>query len=310
MPALSPTMVEGVIDSFHVSVGDEVTAGDSLAAIRTDKATMEFETQDEGFVAWIGQSLVGEVTPVGQICMILVEEESDLAAFKNFDPSHLEQSTASKQSAPVDTVSESTEEPVLVTATATSSSSPSGKKVFISPRALKKLESEGFTKEKLQARLDSSNCPLLKGSGPNDRIIEQDIPNVVKSLNLKPKQAEPAPKKQVEKPPQATQATQATQAAPLSGQVYKEIELTTMRRVIAERLGESKREIPHYYLEMEIVMDSLLRVKKEIFENTGVKVSVNDFIVKAVAKACKAVPETNTHFVNGKIRQFEDVDVR
>ena len=312
MPALSPTMTQGTIDSYNVSVGDEVGAGDSLATIRTDKAAMEFETQDEGFIAWIDQSLVGKVTPVGQICMIIVEEAADLEKFKDFSPSHAADSGNLQGQASADNLAtnqqhqgannEIANEPTPVTTSG--KSADFGQKVFISPRALKKLESQGFNKQTLQTRIEESNCPLLKGSGPNNRIIEQDIDNVVKSLKItlktpKAEVAAPAQKDTSKKPP-----------LPLSGQVYKEIELSTMRRVIADRLSESKREIPHYYLEREIKMDSLLAFKKEIFENTGVKLSVNDFIVKAVAKACQAVPETNTHFVNGKIRQFEAVDVR
>ena len=312
MPALSPTMTKGTINSYNVSIRDEVAAGDSLATIRTDKTAMEFETQDEGFVAWIDESLVGKLTPVGQICMIIVEEESDVDKFKDFNPSHVSDSNnlpgqASGGSPATNNQNqeaniETADEPVLLTTN--TQSAGVGQKVFISPRALKKLESQGFDKQTLQTRINVSNCPLLKGSGPNSRIIEQDIDNVVKSLktSLQPANVEVAAKVQKE--------TSKKAPLPLSGQVYKEIELSTMRRVIADRLSESKREIPHYYLEREIKMDALLAFKKQIFEQTGAKLSVNDFIVKAVAKACQAVPETNTHFVNGKIRQFEGVDVR
>ena len=170
--------------------------------------------------------------------------------------------------------------------------------IFISPRALNKFLSEGFSKSDLLSRLNilSETRPQL-GSGPNNRIIEQDVQGLINALSQKT-----VPKVQKE-------TKIETPKVEVEG-AYKEVELSTMRRVIAERLSQSKREIPHYYLEAELRMDALLEMKKDLQAKAGIKLSVNDFIVKAVAKASKEVPDCNTNFVDNKIRFFENVDVR
>jgi pyruvate dehydrogenase E2 component (dihydrolipoamide acetyltransferase) len=289
MPALSPTMNEGTITSFHVSVGDEVEAGDSIATVETDKANMEFEVQDEGVIAWINTNAVGNKIKLGEVCAIMVETKDQVAAFKDYVPGKSNKTSTPKSEALANS------EPEIVTKSSESDIVKISSNIFISPRALNKFLSQGFTKTDLLSRLSvlSEKKPL--GSGPNNRIIEQDVEGLITALKTPPKTEKVA---KVETP-----------KVEVAG-AYKEVELSTMRRVIAERLSQSKREIPHYYLEAELRMDALLEMKKELQTKAGIKLSVNDFIVKAVAKASKEVPDCNTNFVDNKIRFFENVDVR
>jgi pyruvate dehydrogenase E2 component (dihydrolipoamide acetyltransferase) len=298
MPALSPTMTEGKIMSYHVEVGDSVEAGDSIASVETDKATMEFEVQDEGFIAWLNTAQVGQTTKLGQPCAVLVESKDDIPKFANFSPSASKKEVSTPSPSPTQTQSESPS--TSAPSPQTSEETHITEKVFISPRALNTLLSQGYTKSDLQAKLsDLSRREKQLGSGPNNRIISQDVPRIVDLLKQPVQEVKPK-----------TTSVQGVDGKMTVTGEYREVELSTMRRVIAERLSQSKREIPHYYLEAEVRMDSLLEMKKEVQAKAGVKLSVNDFIVKAVAKASREVPDCNTNFVDNKIRYFENVDVR
>lgn len=293
MPALSPTMTEGTITSFHVSVGDQIEAGDSIATVETDKAVMEFEVQDEGVIAWINNDAIGNKIKLGEVCAIMVDSKDEMSAFKNYVPGKTAKSVdpTPEKSAKIEPESIKRESSVVSEVSKVSSD------IFISPRALNKFLSQGFSKSDLLAKLNvlSGSQPQL-GSGPNNRIIEQDVDDLINALKSTPKTEKVT--KQAESP-----------KVEVAG-AYKEVELSTMRRVIAERLSQSKREIPHYYLEAELRMDALLEMKRELQAKAGIKLSVNDFIVKAVAKASKEVPDCNTNFVDNKIRFFDNVDVR
>lgn len=280
---------------YHVSVGDQVEAGDSIASVETDKATMEFEVQDEGYIAWINTEKIGELTKLGQPCAILVESIDEIAHFKNFSPD----APSKPKAAPAPQAPQESASPQPQAQPQTTEDVKISTKIFISPRALKTFLDKGHTKESLVSNLEalSAKQPIL-GSGPGGRIIEQDVDSLLKKMTEKK-----------EAPVHLESAKPRAPPVEVPGE-YKEVELSTMRRVIAERLSQSKREIPHYYLEAEIRMDALLEMKKELQEKAGVKLSVNDFIVKAVAKASKEVPDCNTNFVDNKIRFFENVDVR
>ena len=294
MPALSPTMEQGKILSYHVSVGQEIEAGESIATVETDKATMEFEVQEDGIIAWINEEAVGVNTKLGQVCAIVVDSKDNLEAFKNYTPGQTTKASTPQTSTPEknDTSSSS---PVQTQIQKNVSVS---KNIFISPRALNKFISKGLSKDELFTKLRklSENQSNI-GSGPNNRIIEQDVESLFKQFSESPKTVS-----KVEK-------TIKTPTMEPTGS-YKEVELSTMRRVIADRLSQSKREIPHYYLEAELRMDALLDMKKDLQNKAGIKLSINDFIVKAVSKACQEVPECNTNFVDNKIRFFDNVDVR
>lgn len=295
MPALSPTMTEGTISSFHVSVGDEVTAGDSIATVETDKANMEFEVQEDAFVAWVNNDAVGTKIKLGTVCAVLVDSKDQVSLFENYSP----ETPATSSSSPAIVQSESQpREEVSSPSIQTEKTVQLSDKIFISPRALKNFTSKGFTKNDVISKLSQiSATPSNLGSGPNNRIIEQDVDSLIQKMTqtTQIKSDKPAKVERAQIEPTGT---------------YREVELSTMRRVIADRLSQSKREIPHYYLEAELRMDALLEMKKELQTKANVKLSINDFIVKAVAKASKEVPDCNTNFVDNKIRFFENVDVR
>lgn len=295
MPALSPTMTEGTISTFHVSPGDEVSAGDSIALVETDKAIMEFEVQEDAFVAWVNSAAIGNKVKLGTACAVLVDSKDQVPLFKDYSPETAPKASAPQPSAPQ--VQSQAEPSPQVTEPAQAEEVQLASKVFISPRAFMQFQSQGFEKEGLATRLAQlAKSQGSLGSGPHGRVIEQDVDALVQKLS-EPAELQPKP------------AQPRTAQAEMPG-VFREVELSTMRRVIAERLSQSKREIPHYYLDAELRMDALLEMKRELQEKAGVKLSVNDFIVKAVAKAGKEVPECNTNFVDGKVRYFEQVDVR
>lgn len=282
MPALSPTMSSGKIVEWDIKEGQELVPGDKIADLETDKATMEFENQEEGFIAKILEP-EGEQLDVGTTLFILIEDEEDLGKFKGFTKDDL------KGNLGQDTVEEVKEEVVETQSTVEKGQSVEREesedldRLFISPRA------RSILKEK---NMDAKNLNL-KGSGPNNRIIAQDVENLQKEEKVQKK-----PEKKVSKPSQT-----------LETNLYDELEVSTMRKIIADRLTESKRDIPHYYLESEIKMDNLLKFKKQIFLETSQKLSINDFIIKAVSKACLQVPETNSYYLGSKIQRFHNCDV-
>ena len=303
MPALSPTMKTGKILSWNVEVGQEVGAGDSIASIETDKAVMEYEVQDEGFIAWINQDKLNASLEVGQVCAIMVEDKESIQYFKNYVPG----SETSETSAPVqteevkETSSGKTQDIQIVSSGST--------KLFISPKALKAFVQKGYSKESLSVEINqylSKSNETSLGSSEYGRIITQDVDSILKKFKETPRDA-------VSSQPKKTDTGKKDVAKAVimdTSSEYKEKEMSTMRKVIAERLSQSKREIPHYYLESELKMDALLAFKKQLQESTGVKLSINDFIVKAVAKASKEVEECNSHYIDGKVRIFDNVDVR
>ncbi len=288
MPALSPTMKDGKLVNWTAEQGQEIAPGDILANIETDKATMEYETQDEGFIAKFLIQGGGEKIEVGQPLFILVEEESDIAAFQNFTLDDIESQDGSEEQTVEKIVKGKTPEtPQKQQITSNQLKIQNeGDRVFISPLARSMLSGKGLTLQDLQG---------LKGSGPNGRFIQQDIENFEKPVKTDQVQIQHS-KKDISQPL-------------VDLNVFEEIEVSGIRKIIAERLTQSKRDIPHYYLESDIQMDELLSFKKKLFTETGVKLSVNDFIIKAVAKACIEVPETNSYWMGDKIQQFKNVDV-
>jgi pyruvate dehydrogenase E2 component (dihydrolipoamide acetyltransferase) len=284
MPALSPTMTSGKIVHWEIEVGQEINPGDKIADLETDKATMEFENQEEGYVAKILADK-GEQIDVGTTLFLLVDNEKDVSLFKDFTQDDLKGSTVNNLKSENSVQEEIPEKQEKTTPPVNNEEIKDIGKIFISPRAKSLLNEQGLNVNNLK----------INGSGPNNRIIQQDVLDL-KSISL----TEQKPKKEkiIEKPREKLEMS-----------LYEEIPVSTMRKVIAERLSESKRTIPHYYLESEIEMDNLLKLKKEIFEKTGTKLSVNDFIIKAVSKACLEEPQTNSYWMGDKIHRFYNVDV-
>ena len=288
MPALSPTMTEGKLARWLKREGETVNSGDVIAEIETDKATMEVEAVDEGVLGKIlvaeGSEHVAVNTP---IAMILVEGE-DAKALTASTPA------PAKAAAPA---------PAAPAAAPAAPPSPSpaasaqaaGARIFASPLA-KRMAAE--------AGLDLA---AIKGSGPRGRIIKADV----EAAKQAPPAAKPAAAPQAAKPAPAA----APAAAPQPFETpYVEVANSTMRKVIARRLSDSKRDIPHYYLTIECNIDPLLELRDKLNARTGegpaaFKLSVNDFVIRAVALALRAYPDANCSWTDEAIRFYQTVDV-
>ncbi|MEC7257950.1 MAG: biotin/lipoyl-containing protein, partial [Pseudomonadota bacterium] len=270
MPALSPTMEEGTLAKWLVKEGDTVSSGDLLAEIETDKATMEFEAVDEGTV---GKILVAEGTEGVKvntpIAVLLDDGESadDIgetgAAPAKSAPSEAKATDAGKEAAPNGG------------SDAPASSAPKGAdgtRIFASPLARRIAADKGL------------DLASITGSGPHGRIVKADV-EAAKPGAAKPAEA-PAKAEKPAAPALATGPSADAVAKMYEGRDYEEIKLDGMRKTIAARLTEAKQSIPHFYLRRDIKLDALLKFRGDLnkqLEGRGVKLSVNDFIIKACA---------------------------
>ena len=332
MPALSPTMEEGTLAKWSVKEGDKVGPGDVIAEIETDKATMEVEAVDEGTV---GQLLVDEGTegvPVNKVIAVLLEEGEDKSALKDFDPeaaSPAPKKAAEEKSEPKEKKEAKPEEKPAAKPTAK-------KEEAASPAPKKAAEEKSEPKEKKEAKPEEKPAakptakkeeaapeksdgkrifasPLAKriaedkgidlaalsGSGPRGRIVKKDV-----------EEAKPGTKA-----PAAAGGPNLTPSvdprAFFEKGTYDEVPMDKMRKTIAKRLTQSKQEIPHYYLTIDCEIDELLRVRKELNERApeGVKLSVNDFLIRAAALALKKVPEVNASFAGDSLLMHKHANV-
>jgi len=288
MPALSPTMEEGTLAKWLVKVGDSVAAGDIMAEIETDKATMEFEAVDEGIIADIAVPEGAEGVKVGTVIATLAEEGED--------PADVKPASGDSAPAPAPAAKEEAPAPSPVPAPAPAATpapaapaAASGDRIVASPLAKRIAADKG---------LDLAN---VKGSGPNGRIVKADVEG-----------AQPA----AAAPAATPAAAPAPAAAPVEAQdfgiPYEEEKLSNMRKTIARRLSESKQQVPHIYLTVDIRLDALLKLRGELnaaLEPQGVKLSVNDMLIKALAKALIAVPKCNVQFAGDKLLNFTRADV-
>ncbi|WP_411291385.1 2-oxo acid dehydrogenase subunit E2, partial [Sphingorhabdus sp.] len=290
MPALSPTMEEGTLAKWLVKVGDSVSSGDLLAEIETDKATMEFEAIDEGIVT---ELLVAEGTDgvkVGAIIAIIQGEDDEAA-------------TVSKAAAPVPKPAPVAEaksvgaSPATDPAPAAPKSAPkpvshsSGDRVKASPLAKRIAANSG---------IDLSG---VTGTGPNGRIVKADVEAV--SGMTASTAARPAPT--------APSAPSPAPVAAIETDIPHEvIKLSNMRKTIARRLTESKQQVPHIYLTVDVRLDALLKLRGELnvsLEARGIKLSVNDMLVKALALALIQVPKCNVSFAGDNMLQYARADI-
>jgi pyruvate dehydrogenase E2 component (dihydrolipoamide acetyltransferase) len=284
MPALSPTMEEGILAKWLVKAGDTVKAGDVIAEIETDKATMEVEAVDEGVVEEILVAAGTEGVKVNAVIARLKDEGGAAAPAK-----------AAPAAAPAKAETPKAVEPTKAVAAPVAAAPPAakgsdGKRIFASPLA-RRLAA--------QAGIDLAN---VKGSGPHGRIVKADIANAPKGLSA------PAAAGGAAAPAQHKTLEQLG-IAPGS---YDLVPLTGMRKVIAKRLTESFRDIPHFPLTMDLEIDNLLAARTKInalLEKEGVKVSVNDIVIKASAMALKRVPAANASFTPEGIALHHDADI-
>ncbi|KAF5285809.1 hypothetical protein FQA39_LY04270 [Lamprigera yunnana] len=285
LPALSPTMQVGNLVRWEKKEGDKLSEGDLLVEIETDKATMGFETPEEGYLAKIIIPAGTKEVPIGKLVCIIVENQADVAAFKDFKADSASPPPAAAAAPAPSAPSQIPSAPKPTSVSAPASSVETGDRVYASPMA-KRLA------EQRQIRLQG------QGTGLFGSITSSDLDKFT-----------PVPAGAAASP-SITPSSKPTEFP--SSQSYVDIPLTTMREVIAKRLLESKQTVPHYYVTVEINMDKLLALRERINkkqEKKGVKVSVNDFVIKATAMACKKVPAVNALWMNTAIRQFKDVDV-
>ncbi|WP_416915700.1 MAG: pyruvate dehydrogenase complex dihydrolipoamide acetyltransferase [Roseicyclus sp.] len=297
MPALSPTMEEGTLAKWLVKEGDTVAAGDILAEIETDKATMEFEAVDEGV---IGKILVEEgsagVKVNAPIAVLLAEGESaeDAAPTKPAAEAPKAAEKAAPAAAPA------------ATAAPAAPKGADGGRVFASPLARRIAADKG---------LDLS---AIKGTGPHGRIVKADVTGA--TAGAAPKSAA-APAAAAAAPAEAPKAAAAAMpTGPDAAQVmrmyegrdYEEVKLDGMRRTVAARLTEAKQTIPHFYLRRDIKLDALMKFRGQLnkqLEGRGVKLSVNDFIIKACANALQQVPAANAVWAGDRMLRLKPSDV-
>ena len=281
MPALSPTMTEGKLAKWHVKVGDTVKSGQVVCEIETDKATMEVEAVDEGK---IGQILVEEGTEgvaVNAVIAVLLEEgEKEVA--KSAAP-------AAEKPAP-----KAEEKPAAAApAPAAKPAAPSGgTRLFASPLARRIAAEKGI------------DLAGLKGSGPNGRIVKAEVENAKPSVAPAAAQAPKA----AAKAPAPAAGGQPVFVAPGDSRVPH----TSIRKVIARRMLESKQTVPHFYLTVDFEIDALLTARQAInvvVEKKGTKVSVNDMVIKACAKALRDHPECNASWTEEEMIQYGAVDI-
>ncbi|GMN01458.1 2-oxo acid dehydrogenase subunit E2 [Erythrobacter sp. MTPC3] len=346
MPALSPTMEEGTLAKWLVKVGDTVNSGDIMAEIETDKATMEFEAVDEGVLAAIVVEEGTENVSVGSVIAMLAEEGEDasevsapssdsapaLAPEPESEPSPAPAAKDGPAATPtarrlaeangVDlgqiegtgpngkitkgdietamggggaatvTGASPAPQPAPSPAPAPASSSP-GERIIASPLAKRIAE---------QSSIDLS---AVTGTGPNGRIVKADIEN------FDPASA-PAPAASTPAPASSAPAPSAAQPASEFDAPYEEQKLNNVRKVIARRLTEAKQQIPHIYLTVDVRLDPLLSLRKQLnasLEADGVKLSVNDLIIKALARALQREPQCNVSFQGDFMHQYSRQDI-
>jgi pyruvate dehydrogenase E2 component (dihydrolipoamide acetyltransferase) len=288
MPALSPTMTQGNIGSWSKKVGDQLSPGEAIAEIETDKASMDFEFQEEGYLAKILLDDGAKDIPVGKPIAVYVEEKDDVAAFAEFtaeDAASADQS-ASGSPAP-EAEAEPAPEPAAESAPASTpskaasapakSSAPVSDRIFASPLAKTIAIEKGIS------------LKGVKGSGPNGRILAKDIEN------LKPA------------------AAAAPAAAASASATFEDIPLTQMRKTIASRLLQSTQQSPTYIIQSQISVSKLLKLRQSLNSSAQdrYKLSVNDLLIKAIALAATRIPDVNVAWLGeqGVIRRYSNVDV-
>jgi pyruvate dehydrogenase E2 component (dihydrolipoyllysine-residue acetyltransferase) len=291
MPALSPTMTEGNLARWLKKEGEKIAAGEVIAEIETDKATMEVEAVDEGVLGKIVVAEGAENVPVNAVIGLLLEEGEDSSALEGFK--------AGAAAPPPPAAPAPVEAPAAAAAPAQKPASAGNgvdaDRIMASPLA-KRMAA--------QAGLDLA---ALTGSGPHGRIIKVDVERALQGAAA-PSAAAPSPA--VQAPAPRAQAPAPVPAAPPAGGVT-ELPLSNMRKVIARRLTESKQTVPHFYLSMDCALDALLKLRKELNARPGAdyKLSVNDFVIKAAALALRKVPAANVAFGGDKLFQYHDVDI-
>ena len=320
MPALSPTMTEGNLAKWHKKEGDPVKAGDVIAEIETDKATMEFEAVDEGTLGKILVPEGAEGVKVNQPIALLLEEGEDKSALDKAAPAAKPAAAPPPKPAaapaapgplpnpppqagegrvgasPPKTAAPPAPRAAPQPAAARGNGHAAGERIFASPLARRMAEKAGI------------DLARLTGSGPHGRIVKHDIEAALAkgpAALRAPAARAPAPGVPITLPSYSRDQVVALAGNP----PFTEVPLTNMRRIIAKRMQEAKATIPHFYLTVDCEIDALLRMRKEINEASGLKLSVNDFVIKAVALTLKQVPAANASMSEDALLRWESADI-
>jgi pyruvate dehydrogenase E2 component (dihydrolipoamide acetyltransferase) len=285
MPALSPTMEEGTLAKWLVKEGDSVKSGDILAEIETDKATMEFEAVDEGTIAQILVSEGSDGVKVGTVIAMIAGEGEDASSAKAA-PAPAKEPVA-KDGGETGAGQPAKETPAPAPPPPAQPAAKSdGDRVKASPLARRLAEAQGI------------DLASLTGSGPGGRIVKADVDGATG------------------KTPSAAAAPSAPSAAPPAvvdtDIPHEAVKLSNMRKTIARRLTEAKQTIPHIYLTVDISLDALLKLRGELnkgLESRGIKLSVNDMLIKALAAALIEVPECNVSISGDQLLKYSRADI-
>ena len=310
MPALSPTMTEGKLAKWLVKEGDSVGSGDVLAEIETDKATMEVESVDEGTVGKLLVAEGSEGVAVNAVIALLLEEGEDASALEGADSSTPKPEAA--KPAPTPAPAAAAPAPAAVATPAPAAAAPaasalapaakSADRTFASPLAKRLAKMEGLDLEK------------ISGSGPHGRVVKRDIEKALSEGTGKAGAT------------QAAATSAATATAPAAAAVppaaidaamlqllpdYESVPNSGMRKVIAKRLTASARDIPHFNVTADICIDPLMALRKQLNGRDGAdyKISVNDFVIKAVALSLKRQPDCNVSYTDDAILRFKRADI-
>ncbi len=304
MPALSPTMTEGTLARWHVKEGDDVSAGDLIAEIETDKATMDIEAVDDGR---IGKILVPEgaaEVQVNAVIAIVLEEGEDASALDTAAPVAqtpavaAEVPTAAPEAPSHVTPAGSAPVPAPPDSTLSEAPEASSERSFVSPLA------------KRMARQAGLELAAIRGSGPHGRIVKRDVEAALAGTRVGA--PAPAPEPRVAAPAMPTPAVGPgpKEMAELFGMSYAQQPPSNMRKTIARRLVEAKATVPHFYLTVDCEIDGLLKIRKELNQRReAAKISVNDFVIRAAALALLQVPAANASWDVGGILLYEHADV-
>ena len=294
MPALSPTMEEGTLARWLVKEGDRVSSGDLLAEIETDKATMEFEAVDEGIVT---QILVAEGTDgvkVGAVIAMIQGEDEEAAPSNAAAPVQSLPPVAAEKFVPTaQAVGPTAAAPRPQAAAASPAPSQSNDRVKASPLAKRIAVNKGL------------DLTAVAGTGPNGRIVKADVD----ALSGEGRSPVAAPASNAGLRAEAPVAKPAAINTDIPHEVVK---LSNMRKTIARRLTESKQQVPHIYLTVDVRLDALLKLRGELnasLESRGIKLSVNDMLIKALALTLIEVPACNVSFAGENMLQYSRADI-
>jgi len=288
MPSLSPTMEAGTIASWNKEEGDVFGPGDVLCSVETDKATVDFEAQDDGVVAKILKPASGDEIQCGVPILITVEEEDDVAAFADYVVEESAAPVAAEPEAPPAPAAAPppTPTPTPAVPAPTPATAPTGGRVVASPLA------------HLIAKDMGHDIATIPGTGPDGRIIAADVREFVPSAVAASGVASPA------------QLNMAA-APPIPGAGYTDYPISESAKEVATRLAQSKKNVPHYYLTVDISMDEVLKVRSSLSGAVGEdsNLGVYELMIKAASASMKAVPSANASWMESVVRVYDSVDI-